>query len=120
MMNRKMMTANEVNVEEGERWLSAIAGVVLALVGLGKKSPLGALLALAGGYLVYRGVSGHCFVYELMGKAPVPSATMLPADATTPPSVRYGDEVMESSWESFPTSDAPSWTMGRERGEPGS
>lgn len=118
-MNRKMIIANEINVDEGERWLSAIAGVLLVIVGLGKKSPLGVLLGLAGGYLLYRGASGHCFVYELMGKVPSATVDMLPADAKLPPSVDYGDEVVESSWESFPTSDPPSWTMGREREEPG-
>jgi hypothetical protein len=119
-MNRTTMMATTTNVDEGERWLSAIAGALLAIIGFGKKSPAGVLLGLVGGYLLYRGASGHCFIYELMGKSPTSTVAMLPADAEMPPSVHYGDEVMESSWESFPTSDPPSWTMGREREDTGS
>lgn len=119
VINRTTMMAKEINVDEGERWLSAIAGVLLAVLGLGKKSPLGVLLALVGGCLLYRGASGHSFVYELLGKVPSSTVDMLPADAEMPPSVDYGDEVTESSWESFPTSDPPAWTMGRERDDAG-
>jgi hypothetical protein len=35
-------------------------------------------------------------------------------ESNVPPAgVSPHDEVAESSWESFPTSDAPAWTMGR-------
>jgi hypothetical protein len=114
-MNLRNMGDENVNVEAGERWLSLMGGAVLAIIGLGQKSAAGLVLALAGGYLVYRGARGHCYVYELLGIGPDIDETMLPADAPLPPGLDEGDEVLESSWESFPTSDAPSWTMGRER-----
>lgn len=54
------------NVGDGERWLSIIGGGVLALYGL--RRSLGNLaLAIGGGVLVYRGVTGHCAVYESLG-----------------------------------------------------
>ncbi|MDT8305187.1 MAG: DUF2892 domain-containing protein [Anaerolineae bacterium] len=119
MMNLRTLKADEVNVREGERWLSLIAGAVLTIAGIAQKSLGGSLLALAGGYLLYRGARGHCYIYDLLGIDQEPYATMLPADTPPPPSVDQGDEVLESSWESFPTSDAPSWTMGRESSEDG-
>lgn len=119
MMNLETLKSDEVNVSEGERWLSLIGGTVLTIFGLGKKSLGGLLFALAGGYLIYRGARGHCYLYELLGISPDPYATMLPPESTPPPSIDQGDEVLESSWESFPTSDAPSWTMGREGSDNG-
>ena len=55
------------NVGEPERWASAIGGGALALYGLTRGTIGGVALALAGGALLYRGVSGHCNVYEAMG-----------------------------------------------------
>lgn len=55
-----------VNVRESERIASAVAGGALALFGLRDASDrLPAILA--GGYLLYRGVSGHCSIYESLG-----------------------------------------------------
>ncbi len=119
MINLQTFAARNRNVQDGERWLSLMGGAVLTVAGLGRKSIGGLLTAFAGGYLIYRGLRGHCVVYDLLGVGPDYYETMLPADATPPPEVDDGDEVMESSWESFPTSDPPSWTMGRERGDNG-
>lgn len=54
------------NVGEIERYASAIGGGALALYGLSRGSLAGVTLALVGGALVYRGVTGHCNVYEAM------------------------------------------------------
>ncbi len=52
-----------INVGETERWLSLAGGGVLTLYGLQKGSWSGFGLALLGGALVYRGLSGHCACY---------------------------------------------------------
>ena len=54
----------ELNVGEEERWVSAIGGGALAMFGLMRGGWSGVLLALLGGGLVYRGVTGHCDMYE--------------------------------------------------------
>lgn len=60
-----------VNVGETERWASAIGGGALAIYGITQLikngSWGGAVLALVGGSLVYRGTSGHCAMYEAAG-----------------------------------------------------
>ncbi|HEV7842950.1 MAG TPA: SRPBCC family protein [Pyrinomonadaceae bacterium] len=60
-----------VNVGETERWASAIGGGALALYGITRLithgSWGGAVLALVGGSLIYRGTSGHCAMYEAAG-----------------------------------------------------
>lgn len=103
------------NIGMTERWVSGVFGGLMTVVGLYRRSLAGILAALAGVYLLYRGVQGHCFVYDLLGintrgtedlRSPNPKEP-------PPPSVTDGDEVTESSWESFPTSDAPAWTMGK-------
>ena len=55
------------NVGEAERWMSVVSGGVLALVGLTRRSAGGTALALGGGYLVYRGLSGDCLLYRGLG-----------------------------------------------------
>lgn len=64
--------SNMVNVSQNERILSAALGAFLLSSGLSNiisKHPLGALVKTGlGGYLLYRGASGHCPVYASMGK----------------------------------------------------
>jgi uncharacterized membrane protein len=56
-----------VNVASNERWLSAVGGGALALYGLKHGGLSGTLLALLGGPLIYRGVTGHCHGYAALG-----------------------------------------------------
>lgn len=109
----------EVNVGTGERWASVVVGLLLMVLGIGRKSIGGAALAAGGAYLLFRGATGHCYTYQMLGINTNPyGSRMLPADEPPPPSVEDSDEVVESSWESFPTSDPPAWTMGRDREQP--
>src|SRR5438270_12425961 len=55
-----------VNVGDTERWLSAAGGAALGLFGLTRGSLGGLALAAAGGSLVYRGLSGHCSLYQAL------------------------------------------------------
>jgi hypothetical protein len=61
----EMTTDNEqrVNVGEVERMASLVGGSLLAFIALRKT--IGPLFLMAlGGYLVYRGTTGHCLVYQ--------------------------------------------------------
>ncbi|MBP8001070.1 MAG: DUF2892 domain-containing protein [Chloroflexi bacterium] len=70
-----MTTTNEVqpqrpvnihlplNVGLSERWLSGIAGFGLTAYGISRASLKGLILAVGGGYLMYRGISGYCPAY---------------------------------------------------------
>jgi uncharacterized membrane protein len=59
------------NVSEIERWASGVGGGALAVYGvtrlLSGGSVSGAVLALIGGALVYRGATGHCNMYQALG-----------------------------------------------------
>ena len=60
-----------VNVGQGERIASAAVGAWMLSSGLNSllKNPVkGLVKAALGGYLLYRGASGHCMVYSSMGK----------------------------------------------------
>ena len=61
-----------VNITEAERVVSAVAGGILAWAGLRKKSLAGMGLALAGGELLRRGVTGHCYAFEALGVRTAP------------------------------------------------
>lgn len=63
--------AEEINLNWPERYISIAAGVKLTFNGLRNlfSSPFTSFLKLgAGGYLLNRGVSGHCAIYSRMGK----------------------------------------------------
>ncbi|MBA2635101.1 MAG: DUF2892 domain-containing protein [Sphingomonas sp.] len=54
-------------MSQTERTASAIGGGLLALYGIRQRNATGALLALVGGALVQRGVTGHCQMYGALG-----------------------------------------------------
>ena len=60
-------TGGATNVSHTERWMSAVGGGAIALLGLKRGGLGGALLAAAGAGLVYRGVTGHCSAYAALG-----------------------------------------------------
>jgi uncharacterized membrane protein len=64
---RQSGTPRGMNVSEPERWVSTIGGGALTVYGLSRRNWTGAILALMGGALVYRGVTGHCSVYGALG-----------------------------------------------------
>lgn len=60
-----------VNVPGTERLASIIAGTVMVCNGItGRKHHLAKMIA--GGYLLYRGLSGYCNLYHLIGKGNLP------------------------------------------------
>ena len=64
VMNREDM---RVNVSRVERWLSMVAGGALAAYGLKRREMPGGALAIAGAALLYRGATGHCDLYQVLG-----------------------------------------------------
>jgi len=71
--NRRHTAAADenINLNWPERYISIATGMKLSLSGLRNlfKSPLLSTLKLgAGGYLLNRGISGHCAIYDRIGK----------------------------------------------------
>ena len=64
---RDLVPHFQVNVSPAERGISLLSGAYFLYDAIAKKekSPLGAILA---GYLLYRGISGNCVVYNALGK----------------------------------------------------
>jgi uncharacterized membrane protein len=56
-----------VNITQAERIVSAIGGGLLTVAGLQRRSPVGIAMALFGGDLLRRGITGHSYAYEAMG-----------------------------------------------------
>ena len=73
------------NVGEAERWLSTAAGSALVTFGLLRATKLSLIGALVGGAMIYRGVTGHCSLYQAMGHS-----TAAPADPTAVQVFRRG------------------------------
>lgn len=64
-----MMDTNKTkNVGDTERILSAVAGSTLVTWGLRRRSLGGLVVAVLGADLLYRGFTGHCNVYQWLGK----------------------------------------------------
>ncbi len=57
---------SDINVGQVERYASTIGGTLLVAQGLRQGTFGGLALALLGGGLVYRGVTGHCYTYDAL------------------------------------------------------
>lgn len=57
-----------MNVGDVERVVSGLAGGALVVWGLRRRSLAGLIVAAAGGEMIRRGISGHCAVYEWLGR----------------------------------------------------
>jgi uncharacterized membrane protein len=66
-LRRPQHQAHDANVGKVERWGSILAGAALAAYGLKHRSLGGAAMALVGGGLVYRGMTGYCQLYQALG-----------------------------------------------------
>jgi hypothetical protein len=101
------------NIGEAERWASIVGGAVLIVGGLLRGNSRGALAALIGGGLFYRGVSGHCLLYELLGISTAASPARQAVErlqhsvAVEAQAAVEGDSVSQASFDSFPASDPP-------------
>ncbi|MDZ4779109.1 MAG: SRPBCC family protein [Planctomycetia bacterium] len=76
MIHEIPLRSKSINVHEGERILSVASGALVLLCALDRR-PLGALTGfLIGGGLVYRGLTGHCQLYDKLGISTAPNAEM--------------------------------------------
>lgn len=64
---RRAAPDGSINVGHRERWISTLSGAALLLYGLVRRDWKGALLAVGGGALLNRGVTGHCNMYQALG-----------------------------------------------------
>lgn len=60
---RRVMTLPR-NVSTPERWVSILGGSAALAGGIRRRGFIGPLLSLLGGYLLFRGFSGHCSLYR--------------------------------------------------------
>ena len=99
------------NVGDAERIASALLGAALILGGVLRPSPIRALLAVGGGLLVERGLTGQCALYRSLG---LDTSGTLPAK-TYGTGKRGRRSIAAADLDvdveaSFPASDPPSWT----------
>src|SRR4051812_14987171 len=61
-----------INITPAERVVSAIGGGFLAVTGFASRSGKGLALAAIGGALIRQAITGHSYVYELLGVRTAP------------------------------------------------
>ncbi|GIK38615.1 MAG: hypothetical protein BroJett011_24480 [Chloroflexota bacterium] len=109
---QSLTKTDQVNVGEAERLVSLFGGVLVALFGLRRLSLPAVSLVLGGGYLLYRGLSGHCPAYNLLNISTVKSKLRFDEEYHEQPESTIDPDDLhdEAVWESFPASDpATSW-----------
>jgi uncharacterized membrane protein len=62
----RLRLGGRVNVGRNERIASVLGGAGLALIGAKQRGVGGGLLGLAGAWLIARGATGHCLVYDAL------------------------------------------------------
>lgn len=97
------------NVGDVERFTSVVAGSVLTVLGLSRRSLPGLLVAATGTALAYRGTTGHCSVYEALGIDSVRDQELVkksPFEFVQSFAVKESPELLYSFWrnlEQLPT-----------------
>jgi len=60
--------SSHINVGKPERVISAVGGAALTMLGLRSSGGAGLLMTLAGGAMLFRGITGYCFVNQAIGR----------------------------------------------------
>lgn len=110
-----MGTMGEIG--ESERWMSVILGGMLVLSSLRRRdAAAGAVFALGGSALIFRGLTGRGGFVSTLSEAARQelgrerAQRTGPGDRKAPAGADEMDEVDAASMDSFPASDPPSWT----------